>query len=227
MLFKEGKITVSEQYLFEKEKWVKYINNKLEDIKNNNELLGVGKTAEAILTNNTACLKVVNKAQVRANRIPLTNNVNEEIEYLDMLNDTEFLIKMDITSRIAPIPILSTEKDGYGFLLMERVKGCSLQDILDKKDSTIKTSEVNWQEFFKKLENIVEKLNAMRVFHRDLHAGNIMIDEDHNPILIDFGSSSQSFYSEDDPYKEESVAGVIVYKKDTSFIQEIKKLFIN
>lgn len=227
MLFKEGNITISEKYLAEKEKWVNLIKQMFEDMNKQNERLGVGKTAEAVLTDNEACLKVVDKAKVRKDRIPLTNHVHQEIEYLEKLNDKDFLERAGIDQKIAPLPILSTEENGKGFLLMEKVSGSSLQDILDKKNPNFDTKQVNWEVFFKKLEEIVAKLNNASVFHRDLHAGNIMIDEDHNPILIDFGSSYESFYSEDDPYKEESVTGVTVYKKDTDFLQEIKKDFIN
>lgn len=227
MLFKEGNIIISEKYLAEKEKWVNLITKMFNDIEKQNERLGVGRTAEAVLTNNEACLKVVDKAKVRREHISLTNHVHQEIEYLEKLNDQEFLESAGINQQIAPLPILSTEDNGNGFLLMEKIHGSSLQDILDKKSSNFDATIVNWEEFFKKLEEIVNKLNSAGIFHRDLHAGNIMINEDHQPILIDFGSSYESFYSEDDPYKEDGVNGTIIYKQDTMFLQEIKKDFIH
>ncbi len=226
MLFKEGNITISERHIKEKEKWVNLIKTMFEDMNRENERLGAGRTAEAVLTDNEACLKVVNKARVRKERIPITNQVHQEIEYLEKLNDEEFLKRAGINQQIAPLPIMSTEENGYGFLLMEKISGNSLQDILDKKNTDFDSTKVSWEKFFEKLEEIVNKLNNARLFHRDLHAGNIMINEDHNPILIDFGSSYESFYSEDDPYKEEGVTGITVYKQDTTFLQEIKKNFI-
>lgn len=226
MLFKEGNITISERYYEKKEQWMELIKTILEDIGKNNIRLGVGKTADAVLTNNDACLKIVDKANVRKNRILITNHVNQEIEYLEKLNDKYFLEKAGINEQVAPIPILSTEEKGYGFLLMEKIHGSSLQDILDQKESNINTNKVNWQDFFKKLEDIVNKLNTAGIFHRDLHAGNIMIDENHSPVLIDFGSSYEASFSGDNPYNEESIAGVVVYKKDITHIQEIKKKFV-
>jgi len=226
MLFKEGNITISEKYLAEKEKWVNLIKKMFEDIERRNERLGVGRTAEAVLTNNEACLKIVDKVKVRREHISLTNQVHQEIEYLEKLNDQEFLKSAGINQQIAPLPILSVEENGNGFLLMEKISGSSLQDILDKKSPDFDATTVNWEEFFKNLEEIVNKLNSAGIFHRDLHAGNIMINEDHHPILIDFGSSYESFYSEDDPYKEEGLTGTIIYKRDTMFLQEIKKDFI-
>ncbi|KAG9314805.1 kinase-like domain-containing protein [Chiua virens] len=36
----------------------------------------------------------------------------------------------------------------------------------------------------------IEYLHTNRVFHGDLHSGNVLMDEDHNPRICDFGLAS-------------------------------------
>ncbi|CAM9531496.1 unnamed protein product [Pylaiella littoralis] len=37
--------------------------------------------------------------------------------------------------------------------------------------------------------DVIDKMHINNVFHGDMHSGNIMIDGDNNPLMIDFGKS--------------------------------------
>ena len=61
-----------------------------------------------------------------------------------------------------------------------------------ESDST-KKSLLNWKKCFNIIEGIAQgllylhKYSRLRVIHRDLKANNILLDEDMNPKISDFG----------------------------------------
>ncbi len=72
---------------------------------------------------------------------------------------------------------------------MERIDGVSLQNVLSGKAPLPANFDV--QNFFRILSETVHELNSSGIFHRDLfdNPGNVMIDKDGKPCIIDFGSS--------------------------------------
>ncbi|MBN2884429.1 protein kinase family protein [Patescibacteria group bacterium] len=188
--------------------------------------IGKGKTAEIKILDkeNAICVKIVDINKVRREKIPLTNYVDGELDFLDKLNDQNFLKSIGISQKIiAPKPLFSYSENGYGFLFMERIKGASLREVFDGTNQENTPKNINWPEFLKKLKDIITKLNTANIYHRDLHPGNIMIDEQQEPIIIDFGNAYESFYSEDTPYTEMGMNNQINYHKDSEYIKEIEK----
>ncbi len=168
-------------------------------------MLGEGKTADVCVVDqeSSICLKTVIKSRIKENRISLRNGVNDEIEFLDKLSDREFLKSIGIDRKIVPSPLFSKQDAKYGFLFMENIKGPSLKDVIDRKDDLYKLpgSDFDWDAFFSGLDDIVAKLHKAGIYHRDLHAGNIMI-ENGLPVIIDFGNAYESYLSDENPYEE-------------------------
>ncbi|MCX6762199.1 MAG: phosphotransferase, partial [Candidatus Moranbacteria bacterium] len=53
--------------------------------------------------------------------------------------------------------------------------------------------------FFAELNDFLRILHTNRIYHRDLHEGNIMIDDKGKPWIIDFGDAVRAF-SEEEAY---------------------------
>jgi tRNA A-37 threonylcarbamoyl transferase component Bud32 len=120
--------------------------------------------------------------------------------------------------------MFSKQESRYGFLFEERIKGTTLKDLINTNAFDQLSDNFNWETYFSKLENIVSKLNKAKIFHRDLHEGNIFIDESNEPIIIDFGDAYESFLTDEDPYHEELPDGsTTAYKPDEVNLKEIKK----
>ena len=226
MNFRESRLINIETEKERKEKLTEIAKETVIEVNKHGFNIGVGRTAEikVLSEENAICVKIVNKAKVRKEKIPLTNHADEELDFLDKLNDPIFLESLGLSQEvIAPKPFFSYNENGYEFLFMARIKGASLREVINKENKENTPKDIKWPEFFKKLKYIIEKLNANNIYHRDLHAGNVMIDEKQNPIIIDFGNAYESFYSEDDPYTEIDINGQINYHKDSDYLKEIEK----
>lgn len=132
------------------------------------------------------CLKKVHKS-------PLMKvlTIEEEHEY------QEEVYKLGITTPRTLMTVLNHETREE-FFIMERIDGYSIFDTLS--DKTLLPEVFNYGQFFKKLSDQINKLHENRIHHRDLHAGNVMIDNDGNPVIIDFGSAGKQYISDEDIY---------------------------
>jgi tRNA A-37 threonylcarbamoyl transferase component Bud32 len=225
MNFRESRLIKTETKSEKKEKLTEIAKEAVIEINEHGLNIGVGKTAEIKILSeeNAICVKIVDKNKIRREKIPLTNHVDEELDFLDKLNDPSFLKSIGVSQEtIAPKPFFSYSENGYGFLFMTRIKGASLKEVFNEENKKNTPENINWTEFFKKLKDIIEKLNANNIYHRDLHTGNVMIDENQDPIIIDFGNAYESFYSEDDPYTEIGINDQINYHKDSEYLKEIE-----
>lgn len=79
----------------------------------------------------------------------------------------------------------------------------------------------------RELRTFVGEMHALGYHHRDLHAGNIMIDEEGMPWIIDFGMAARVDESED-PYRIANVPKNghfvdVVLKSDLENLSEIER----
>lgn len=72
------------------------------------------------------------------------------------------------------------------FLVMELVKGVSLLSFL-KAQPYKKVDENDCKYIFSQVIKGIEYLHSRRIYHRDIKLENIIIDEDKNIKIIDFG----------------------------------------
>lgn len=115
--------------------------------------------------------------------------------------------------------IVVKDENDQKYFIMERIRGVSIGDaIINPK---LLPKEFSSQDFCSKLEKEVQKMHSLGVIHRDLHTGNVMIDEDCNPVIIDFGTATESDSNSDYAY-EESVA---IYNKDKNVYEFVSGYF--
>lgn len=185
--------------------------------------IGEGKTAEILILeeDDATCLKVLKNKKISCNRVEV------EMDFLDKLSDPQFLKSIGIDFQIVPLPKYSKQTVNYDFLFLERISGFSIKDLLEKDLVDNLPKNFSLTNFFQKLENIVSKLNSAKIYHRDLHFGNVMINDLGHPIIIDFGDATECFLTDEDPYKDILGSRVVNYTSDKNNLAKIKNDFEN
>lgn len=130
-----------------------------------------------------------------------------EAEYLSRAREISVGTSVKIPRPDARISIQGKESgDGYEVaddfevLLMETMDAISVEDLIRTGESLPKN--FNYEQFCKDADEFIAKMHEGKLYHRDLHAGNVMIDRTTgSPVIIDFGRSTLS--SEEDAYTEE------------------------
>lgn len=177
----------------------------LERLEKDAETIGYGENAEILaLTNNEylsgVCVKKLKKfPKIKDNR-PET-----EFEYQQEINN-----KHGVRTPLSICHIRDTVT-GQEYLIMERIKGVSLGDI--GKGLARFPEKYNHEKFFEKLKADLKKMHDGGIYHRDLHWGNVMVDEETgDPVIIDFGTASRVFRGDDEKYWQ---GQVLLYNPET------------
>ncbi len=107
-------------------------------------------------------------------------------------------------------------------LTMERIHGNSIKDVIEGKAKLPEGFDIEL--YFKKLEDHLAILHKNNLFHRDLHEGNIMFEQDtHMPVIIDFGNSAEVMQGED-PYLQSKPTGeTIRFPDDQQSLERAKQ----
>ena len=80
------------------------------------------------------------------------------------------------------------EENDTAYIVMELVNGESLLSVL-KREKKLPESRV--KEYFLKLADALKSLHAVGLLHRDIKPENIILNQQDNPILIDFGNARE------------------------------------
>ncbi len=80
------------------------------------------------------------------------------------------------------------EENGTAYYVMEYIEGMSIHDILKKYGPLPEERAVR---YICQVASALQYVHDNNRLHLDIKPGNIMIDSDDNPILIDFGASKQ------------------------------------
>jgi len=157
-----------------------------------------------------------------------------QIQYNNINDEHKIQKKLKEMGLRTPLTLVSFKTVEGEYFIMERIKGYSVREII--KDSTLMPEKFHFETFCKSLDEqiaIMHNKDKMQngIYHRDLHEGNVMIDEEGLPVIIDFGTAvegtgSDNTYSESvsmyNPKKEryEFVSG---YFKDDIEMSKIIK----
>lgn len=94
--------------------------------------------------------------------------------------------------------------DNMDVLLMETMDAISVDDLLKGQ---LPPENFDFDRFCQGMDEFKEAIHKHKLYHRDLHAGNVMIDmATGDPVVIDFGRSGIS--SDEDAYHEDVKPGV-------------------
>lgn len=81
------------------------------------------------------------------------------------------------------------EDNDTAYMAIDFINGKDLQDILESTDQAFTPDEI--VVLLKKMLSAVEFIHQSGILHRDISPDNILIDENGNPVLIDFGAASE------------------------------------
>ena len=76
-------------------------------------------------------------------------------------------------------------EEGYYYIIMEYVKGINLEDHLKASRNTLNLSKLI--PIVTQITGALAAIHSQGIIHRDIKPSNIMIDNDGNPKLMDFG----------------------------------------
>lgn len=160
--------------------------------------IGYGKTAEVYErhfkdgSTSDYCIKVI--YNIKEPEYADHNDIKTEFSYLEKLADIE--VEGVRTSK----PYAYVQNKGAHILVMEKFNAFALANIFDGTQKIPQGFDP--EIFFTRLKRYVQKMHELKIHHRDLHAGNIMIDRQTlMPLVIDLGKTKEVL-GNDDPYLE-------------------------
>lgn len=179
----------------------RYIENKeteellncLESLEPNAVLIGEGKNAE-VFGLDEGKFKSVCMKKIKENPELKCNDIDMEVDFQNRVKSLG--VKTPLT-----FAFLKDTESKEEFILMERIEGCSIGDIVYGNSKV--PDKYNHKKFFENLKNNIKTLHENNIHHRDLHEGNVMIDEKGDPVLIDFGTACTAFSGDEHPYGEQ------------------------
>ncbi|PWA37846.1 calcium/calmodulin-dependent/calcium-dependent protein kinase [Artemisia annua] len=151
------------------------------------KLLGCGAFAKVyhardIATGQSLAVKVFNKQKITSNT-SLMSNIEREIDIMRRLRHPN-IVKL--------YEVLATKTKIY--FVMELVKGGELF----AKVAKTRLSESQSRKYFQQLISAIEYCHSRGVYHRDLKPENLLIDENGNLKVSDFGLSAVTAQIKDD-----------------------------
>ncbi|EKE20278.1 MAG: hypothetical protein ACD_8C00028G0003 [uncultured bacterium] len=203
---------------FEDDPIIKELVDKIHELAHSENSIGKGMTAEVFIskTNPDVCYKII----------------HDDGEYKfrhSVYDEGEILAKAEKISKTCgvrvPKPyysILTNCEDGNEFevLVMERLHASSIRDVL-ASDLDV-PEDFDFRAFASRVDDFFSKLHDQKIYHRDAHGGNLMIeDETGLPCVIDFGAGIEMALRSEDPYQQQNSHGeTVIFTQDEHRIRQ-------
>lgn len=159
------------------------------------------------------CVKIINKEK------PI-NGGEEEMNFLSELSRKSYPVP-------SPVCAAKTEKAEYVF--MEIIDGLSIKDLTkngkNEAENYLTTEilkNIDFNSFFKELKMTIERMHSEGIYHRDLHSGNVMVDKNGKPVIIDLGTAKKSRLLEEDPYIDDRIGSSTIFPSDDNKVVELR-----
>jgi len=130
--------------------------------------------AEHIVTNQKVAIKILNKAKVR--ELDMVEKVKREINILRACKHPHIIRLYEV---------IDTPTDT--FVIMEYVPNGELFDYIVTR-GRLSTNEA--RQIFQQLISSIEYCHYKKIVHRDLKPENLLLDQDNNIKVADFGLSN-------------------------------------
>ena len=104
-------------------------------------------------------------------------------------------------SHIVPVFEHGTDPDGTTYLAMRYIRGGSLADRL--RGAPLPFSQI--REWLRQVASALDYAHDRKVIHRDIKPANILLDEQNNAYLVDFGLARMVEMDDDRAYKAENL----------------------
>ena len=140
--------------------------------------IGEGNNANIYIPEDESLRSVCIK-KGKEKQMMIFNSIDDECEFQKVCKNS------GIRTPLTLLSFSSNEKEDY--LVMERINGNSVKEIL--KNTNLMPEKFNYQTFCNSLNEQIDRIHRIGIYHRDLHPGNIMIDEEGLPVIIDFGTA--------------------------------------
>ncbi|CAD8060559.1 unnamed protein product [Paramecium primaurelia] len=150
--------------------------------------LGKGTFGKVKLGYHTICDEYV------AVKILEKRKIESDADFIRVQREIAILRKVEHQNVIKLYEIIESETNLY--LVMEYAKGGELFDYIVKKNQL---SELAATKYFIQLIDAVEYLHQQKIVHRDLKPENLLLDEQRNLKVADFGLSN--IYKDNDQVK--------------------------
>lgn len=115
----------------------------------------------------------------------------------------KFLAEAQTIARFSGITSIVKVRDyfmehGTAYIVMDFVQGISLKEMIQKRETPMSFNEV-----FALLEPLMDDLALLHqknMIHRDISPDNIIITDEHKPVLLDFGAAREYVDNEEHEY---------------------------
>jgi len=137
--------------------------------------------------------------------------------------------------RVPKVWMLIEGKEGNGqktqdFIIMETINGPNLKELLDQREQEGKKfTEEEYQKIKDGIKQQIDLAHQAGLYHRDLHLENIMVNDELNVYLIDFGDATSALASSEDfeIYRTDTIRKgkpvQLVFPKDENILGEFTR----
>ncbi len=94
------------------------------------------------------------------------------------------------------------EENGTAYYVMDYITGESLQEKIKREGPLSETQSLK---YIRQICNALETVHSQNILHLDIKPGNIMVNQNDNAVLIDFGAAKQ--YDDSSKENNSTVAG--------------------